>query len=261
MRLKETPSAASSAGPSVGARASRSPPPSSPAVSRSRLERPRDSRGQDPGEHEGTRYDREPDRRKTEPAVVHAVDDGLAGGRYAHRTDDLAPVDDRDRHEQKIASPAVSLKRRRESTRPSVEGNPELRPLRRGELRPGCRLPRAVHQQVPALVRHHDSLVHGRGGVVNRLGQRAGARVRGSLVRRRHLVGDAGGEERGPAEHVRLKIGVRPPLDAERERDLEREDDRGDEIGGREDEAGTKAHGSSSSADEKRKPTPRTVWM
>ena len=60
---------------------------------------------------------------------------------------------------------------------------------------------------------------------------------------------------------VRLEIGVRPPLDAERERDLEREHDRGDEVGGREDEAGPEAHGSSSSADEKRKPTPRTVWM
>ena len=60
---------------------------------------------------------------------------------------------------------------------------------------------------------------------------------------------------------VRLEVGVRAPLDAERKRNLEREDDRGDEIRGREDEAGAEAHGCSSSADEKRNPTPRTVWM
>ena len=51
----------------------------------------------------------------------------------------------------------------------------------------------------------------------------------------------------------------RPAVDAQRERDGEREDDRGQQVGRREDEAAAKAHRQLVAA--KRKPTPRTVWM
>ena len=157
---------------------------------------------------------------------MHPVDDGLAGGRHPHRADDLTSVDDRDGDEQKIAS--GSLAEAPPRVDPSLrESDSELRPLHRGEPRAGRRLPGAVHQHLSAVVRHDDSFAHGRRCAVHRLDQGGGARVRRFLVRGRHLVGDPGGEKRGAAEDVGLKVGVRPPLDAERERDLEREDDRG----------------------------------
>jgi hypothetical protein len=226
MRLKETPRAASSAGPSVGARASRSPPPSSPAVSRSRLSGRETVAARIQARTKAPATTARPIApRRSQLRCTRSTTDSREDV-HPHRADDLASVDDGDGDEQKIASGSLAEAAPRVDA-PLGEGDSELRPLHRGEPRAGRRLPGTVHQHASAVVRHNDSLGHGRRGRVHRFGQGGGARVRRFLVHGRHLVGDPGGEKRGPAEDVGLKVGVRPPLDAERERDLEREDDRG----------------------------------
>ena len=64
-------------------------------------------------------------------------------------------------------------------------------------------------------------------------------------------------DERLPRGLV-LHLGVDPPGEVERERHLERDDDQEQHVRERGEQLEAKAH-STSSGDEKRKPTPRTV--
>ena len=138
MRLKEIPRAASSAGPSVGARASRSPPPSCPAVSRSRPSGLETVVARIQASTKAPGHDGKPDRRKTEPAVCtrSTTDSRDDDTRTAPTT---SPPSTTGTVTSRRSPPAVSLKRRRES---------------RSRLSTGAEVVGAV--RLPAVDRVHD---------------------------------------------------------------------------------------------------------
>jgi hypothetical protein len=123
MRLKETPSAASSAGPSVGARASRSPPPSSPAVPRSRLSGRETvvARIQASTKAPATTARPIAARRSQLMCTRSTTDSREAETRTAPTT---SPPSTTRTVTSRRSSPAVSLNRRLESTRPSSRATP-----------------------------------------------------------------------------------------------------------------------------------------
>jgi hypothetical protein len=142
---------------------------------------------------------------------------------------------------------------------PAKQGGPELGPLIGGENRTSASCPVAVDEDATGGIRDDRPLL----ACTRRLGDDCIEPCRRARVRsrRRDEVGDPGRENGGITQNGRLEIGVGAPLDVDGERDQEREHDRAEEIGRREDEPRAKAHGPSSSSEEKRKPTPRTVWM
>jgi hypothetical protein len=118
---------------------------------------------------------------------VHAVDDGLARGRDAHRTHHLAPVHDRHRDEQKIlagrvAEPAPGV----DAT--LLESDTELRAFRGPELRPGRRFAGAVHEHLAARIRDDDALVRCGCRGAHRLGQCCVVGARAALARRDDVI-------------------------------------------------------------------------
>ena len=73
------------------------------------------------------------------------------------------------------------------------------------------------------------------------------------------LVHDRGRDHLCLGRRVGLHLGVHPVADVRRQRHLERHDHDQQRVGERRQQADAEAH--ASSAPEKRKPTPRTVWM
>ena len=139
------------------------------------------------------------------------------------------------------------------------ERSPKLGPLvGRVELA-GRRPRRAVRDHPSGGVRDHHALVAGARALRHESlePRRAAARQRDDEI------GDAGGEDRGVSEDGGLVVRLGASLDGQRERNRERENGRGREVEGGEEEPRSEAHvpAFSSSADAKRKPTPRTVWM
>ena len=75
-----------------------------------------------------------------------------------------------------------------------------------------------------------------------------------------HLPRGAGGDDERLPGRLVLDLGVDPPSQVERERHLERDNDQQQHVRERGQQLQAETH-STSSGDEKRKPTPRTVCM
>ena len=163
---------------------------------------------------------------------------------------------------RRSSSPRLSLKRRRKSIRP-CERDAELGPLRCGIRRPGRRERGGVREHASPDVRDDDALACELRRLAHERVQPAerSPSARFCAPRALHEVGAPRAEDGGVSQNGGLEFECHATLDVQRERDLERDHDRGQEVGGGEDEARSEAHDASSSREAKRKPTPRTVWM
>ncbi len=132
---------------------------------------------------------------------------------------------------------------------PPAESRLELWPLGGGESLAGGRSALGVCQHLPVRVDDDGARARADGGRVGHLGELVGGVETDE-------VGDPPRQNRRVGDDVGLELGGRPPVDVEGERNRKRDDDGGEQVGRRENQAGPERHGASS-----RKPTPRTVWM
>ena len=247
MSLKAAETSRCSVAPVTSARASRSPPSTRRAVAArfrsGRESEPARNQRERQSEDEREGADRDQREHPAPDAVVHRGEIL----RHAHGAGDTAVVRHRHRGVEQVLAErvAVALALGAQAAERDADLRPRRRPVRQ---RPGHADGRVGQQ--PAASVDHD---HPRAEVASGAADDGGEALR--LVQparrtRRH-------EERLSGRLV-LHLGVDPLGQVQSERHLERDDDQQQDVRKRAEELQAKAH-STSSGDEKRKPTPRTV--
>jgi hypothetical protein len=218
-----------------------------PRRARQAAQRARQRAGDGPREAQPERQHGGAEGEQGDDIAAHLVVDGLDALGQAHRAGRPAGVDDGDRRIEQIGLEGVAV------ARPLRGGAAQ----RRGDLGTagvGCAAHRAtvgVHEHAAAGVDDDDTAAQALALLTGQRGEgrRVGEPPRGGR-----------GHRLGSRARLGLDLAVDPSGEVQRQRDLQRDDRKEQDIAEGEDEPEAQAHGAwDTAAFAKRKPTPRTV--